>query len=136
MVEEHHSIEESLVFSSINSAVPVSLIKGKHELFEKPFHDMEKYLLSCLPAGATWAVSRKVPQNSPNNTFESAKLVGIIDELAVAFLPHVSRFQLIHTEVSISELLQFCAEIGYLDPAKLRSKLTHEELERLDQTTL
>lgn len=93
MLHEHHEFEEDWYFPMINNAVPLEMIQGEHAVFEKPLHALEEYLLSCLPGGTLWDGGRKkVPQNSPNSKFDSAKLVGIIDELVPAFVPHVSEF--------------------------------------------
>lgn len=53
MLGEHHDTEESTFIPAINEAMSLKLIQEEHELFEKPLHDLEKYLLSCFPAGAT-----------------------------------------------------------------------------------
>lgn len=90
MLHEHHEFEESWYFPMISNAVSVALIEGEHAVFEKPMRAFEEYLLSCLPGGTRWDGGRKtVPQNSPNSTLESAKLLGFIDELVPAFVPHV-----------------------------------------------
>lgn len=95
MFHDHHEMEDSWYFPILSKAVSLELIEGEHALFGTPLHALEEYLLSCLPGGTLWDGGRKaVPQNSPNSTFESAKLLGLIDELVPSFVPHVSEFLL------------------------------------------
>ncbi|KAF8308874.1 hypothetical protein DL93DRAFT_2086357 [Clavulina sp. PMI_390] len=108
LIQAHHD-EETWWFSYLSEVVQVETIEKEHALFHQPLDDMKNYLISCLPAGAEWGIhGTKVASDSPNDTFEAAKLNAIIDILTTSFIPH------------------FCDEISYLDADKLRALVPEE----------
>ncbi|KAF8308873.1 hypothetical protein DL93DRAFT_2100380 [Clavulina sp. PMI_390] len=116
VVHTHHHEEESWYFGYLNKVIQLEQIEKEHALFNQPLMDMENYLVSCLPAGAEWGITRnKVPSDSPNVPFDAAKVNAIIDTLVVSFLPH------------------FCDEISYLDAEKLRAFITDSEWKEIEE---
>ncbi|KAF8287353.1 hypothetical protein DL93DRAFT_1221186 [Clavulina sp. PMI_390] len=116
LIDSHHALEEAWYFPTLQPAIPLSLIEGEHAEFHDSLEAIGKYLVECLPGGTPWGGYKKsVPHDSPNHAFDAAKLNLLIDVFVPAFTPH------------------FCAEIGYLEPAKLREKLTDDTWKALDK---
>jgi len=53
-------------------------------------HDMETYLISCLPAGTKWGPYTDVVPAASSQTFDAQRLEKIIEALVAAFVDHVS----------------------------------------------
>ncbi|KAF8308876.1 hypothetical protein DL93DRAFT_2231305 [Clavulina sp. PMI_390] len=114
VVHAHHHEEETWYFGYLSKAIQVETIEKEHALFHQPLEDMQNYLISCLPAGAEWGITRtKVAADSPNATFDAAKLNAIIDSLVTSFIPH------------------FCDEISYLDADKLRAFVSEDDFKAI-----
>ncbi|KAF8306971.1 hypothetical protein DL93DRAFT_2171922 [Clavulina sp. PMI_390] len=110
-VNLHHHIEDNWSFPYLKAALPTGAIEAEHNALNPPLEAMQEYLLNCLPAGTKWGAFKKtVPATSLGNPFEADKLNSLIDAVATVLVPH------------------FCNEIDYLDAAKLRSKVGHDEL--------
>jgi len=115
VTHHHHQVEEDWWFDALKGAVPKDDIVHEHDGFRQEIHDMEIYLVSCLPAGTKWGpYTDVVPAASSQTTFDAQRLEKVIEALVAAFVDH------------------FCAEPGYLSGAKIRAKLTHEEMEALN----
>ncbi|KAF8308875.1 hypothetical protein DL93DRAFT_2170759 [Clavulina sp. PMI_390] len=115
IVHAHHH-EEEWWFPYLSEAIDVESVGKEHELFYRPLMEMEGYLISCLPAGTEWGVTRnKVPSDTPNATFDFAKVNTLINTLVVSLLPHL------------------CDEISYLDGSKLRALVSKENWTALEK---
>jgi len=110
ITHHHHQLEEDWWFDGLKGAVPKEDIVHEHDGFRQEIHDMESYLVSCLPAGTKWGPYDDVVRTASSETFDPQRLEKIIEALVAVFLDH------------------FCAEPGYLATAPIRTKLTHEEM--------
>ena len=90
MIHHHHHIEEDFYFDGFKGAIDKSGIVHEHDGFRSRIDDIKTYLESCLPGGTKWGpYTDVVPATSPNNKFDSASLLKLIDALTEAFLQHV-----------------------------------------------
>jgi hypothetical protein len=143
VIHHHHHIEEDFYFDGFKGAIDKSGIVHEHDGFRSRIDDIKAYLESCLPGGTKWGpYADVVPATSPNNKFDSASLLKLIDALTEAFLQHVC---LIPTRNPCQNCLltdfdfvidQFCDEIGYLEPSKIRNYLSHEEMVAVNKRIL
>lgn len=91
MILGHHGAEEGWYFALLNNAVPFEQIADEHARFHAPLEALGAYLMNCLPAGTVYGIYKNiVPTDSKNETLEAAKLLALIDELTIEFVPHVS----------------------------------------------
>lgn len=74
---------------SLNGAVSTEDIVHEHDGFRQQIHDIELYLLSCLPAGTKWGFENDVVATSPTETFNARRLEQLIEALVVVFVDHV-----------------------------------------------
>ena len=90
VTHHHHKVEEDWWFDALNGAVPKDDIVHEHDGFRQEMHDMETYLISCLPAGTKWGPYTDVVPAASSQTFDAQRLEKIIEALVAAFVDHVS----------------------------------------------
>lgn len=101
---------------SLKGTVAKEDIVHEHDGFRNQIHDMQSYLVSCLPAGTKWGFEDDVVSSPSTETFNADRLEKLIEGLVAAFIDHVrvhtSSFPfnarhalLIHTPFSFSSAL-------------------------------
>jgi len=70
--------------------VPKDVIVHEHDGFRREIHDMETYLVSCLPAGTKWGPYNDIVPAASSQMFDAQRLENIIEALVAAFVDHVS----------------------------------------------
>jgi len=90
VTHHHHQLEEDWWFDALKGAVPKDDIVHEHDGFRQEIHDMETYLVSCLPAGTKWGPYNDVVPAASSQTFDVQRLETIIEALVAAFVDHVS----------------------------------------------
>ena len=102
ITHHHHQLEEDWWFDELKGAVPKDDIVHEHDGFRQQIHDMETYLVSCLPAGTKWGPYNDVVHATSSETFDPQRLEKIIEAIVPAFAEHVSIFSAIGSGVRYS----------------------------------
>lgn len=121
-------------------AVSVPQIKDEHSKFTQTIHDIQLYLVSCIPKGSKWGPHNNVVKEEKSQDFSAERFRDLVRVLVIdgTFVQHVRSFFLIEFAKHSLTLASTCSgffadqlsdEITYLDPARLRGHgLTHDDL--------
>lgn len=75
---------------SLKGAIAVEDIVHEHDGFRQQLHDIELYLVACLPAGAKWGFEDAVVLSPSTEAFEGERLEKLIENIVATCVDHVS----------------------------------------------
>ncbi|KAH8092217.1 hypothetical protein BXZ70DRAFT_951794 [Cristinia sonorae] len=88
VLHHHHSWEEEHYYPMFTHKYDTSFIVAEHETFTAAVHEMEEYLISCLPSGEKHGYGRIAPQHAQQE-FSATHLQAVIDKAAGPLSSHL-----------------------------------------------